>query len=155
MQKQQIWSLGWEDPLEEGMATHSSILAWRIPMDREGWRAIVCRVTKNRTRLKQLSTHTRTRRPYFWRVKFWLLIESKVEETDQNLKCWIVVVIIAERRGCCDPLPTTREVMVSWALKLRGWGSRRDASDRENICEALGATIKWTYFEDLWKGRWS
>ena len=25
---------GWEDPLEEGMATHSSILAWRIPMDR-------------------------------------------------------------------------------------------------------------------------
>ena len=27
-------SLGWEDPLEEGMATHSSILAWRIPMDR-------------------------------------------------------------------------------------------------------------------------
>ena len=27
--------LGWEDPLEEGMATHSSILAWRIPMDKE------------------------------------------------------------------------------------------------------------------------
>ena len=26
--------LGWEDPLEEGMATHSSVLAWRIPMDR-------------------------------------------------------------------------------------------------------------------------
>ena len=34
---QEIWfqSLGWEDPLEEGMATHSSILAWRIPMDEE------------------------------------------------------------------------------------------------------------------------
>ena len=32
-----IWSLGWEDPLEEGMATHSSILAWRIPMDRGAW----------------------------------------------------------------------------------------------------------------------
>ena len=29
--------LGWEDPLEEGMATHSSILAWRIPMDRRAW----------------------------------------------------------------------------------------------------------------------
>ena len=27
-------SLGWEDPLEEGMGTHSSILAWRIPMDK-------------------------------------------------------------------------------------------------------------------------
>ena len=31
MQKARIWSLGWEDPLEKGMATHSSILAWRIP----------------------------------------------------------------------------------------------------------------------------
>ena len=30
-----VQSLGWEDPLEEGMATPSSILAWRIPMDRE------------------------------------------------------------------------------------------------------------------------
>ena len=29
-----VQSLGWEDPLEEGMTTHASILAWRIPMDR-------------------------------------------------------------------------------------------------------------------------
>ena len=29
------WSLGWEDPLEEGMATHSSTLAWRIPWTEE------------------------------------------------------------------------------------------------------------------------
>ena len=33
----QVQSLGQEDPLEEGMATHSSILAWRIPMDRGAW----------------------------------------------------------------------------------------------------------------------
>ena len=35
----EIWvqSLGWEHPLEEGMATHSSILAWRTPMDRGAW----------------------------------------------------------------------------------------------------------------------
>ena len=31
----QVQSLGWEDPLEEGMATHSSILAWRIPRTAE------------------------------------------------------------------------------------------------------------------------
>ena len=31
MQEMWVGSLGWEDPLEEGMATHSSILAWRIP----------------------------------------------------------------------------------------------------------------------------
>ena len=36
-----VWSLGWEDPLEEGTATHFSILAWRIPMDREAWWATV------------------------------------------------------------------------------------------------------------------
>ena len=34
MQESWVWSLGWEDPLEEGIATHFSILAWRIPMDR-------------------------------------------------------------------------------------------------------------------------
>ena len=44
-----VWSLGWEDPLEEGMATLSSILAWRIPMDRGAWRAAVHRVTKSQT----------------------------------------------------------------------------------------------------------
>ena len=40
-----VWSLGREDPLEEGMANHSSILAWRIPMDREAWWATVFGVT--------------------------------------------------------------------------------------------------------------
>ena len=34
-------SLGWEDPLEEGMATYSSILAWRIPIVRGAWKATV------------------------------------------------------------------------------------------------------------------
>ena len=37
MQGTSIQSVGWEDPLEEGMETHSSILAWRIPMDRGAW----------------------------------------------------------------------------------------------------------------------
>ena len=39
----EVWvgSLGWEDPLKEGMATHSNILAWRIPTDREAWWAAV------------------------------------------------------------------------------------------------------------------
>ena len=31
MEETWVWSLGWEDPLEKGMATHSSIFAWRIP----------------------------------------------------------------------------------------------------------------------------
>ena len=39
MRETWVQSLGWEDSLEEGMATHSSILAWRIPMDRGAWQA--------------------------------------------------------------------------------------------------------------------
>ena len=39
-------ALGQEDPLEEGIATHSSIFAWRIPMDRGAWQATVPRVTE-------------------------------------------------------------------------------------------------------------
>ena len=38
--------LGWEEPLEGGMATHSSILACRIPMNREAWWAVVHRITR-------------------------------------------------------------------------------------------------------------
>ena len=46
-----VRSLGWEDPLEEGMATYSSILAWRISMDRGAWWDTVDGVTKSRTQL--------------------------------------------------------------------------------------------------------
>ena len=51
-----VQSLGQEDPLEECMATHSSILAWRIPMDRGAWRAIVPKVAESQTQMKQLIT---------------------------------------------------------------------------------------------------
>ena len=46
-----VRSLGWEDPLEEGMATHSCILAWRTSKDRGAWQAIVHGVAKSQTRL--------------------------------------------------------------------------------------------------------
>ena len=49
--------LGWEDSLEEGMATHSSIPAWRIPTDRGAWRAAVHGVSKSQTQLSRPSTH--------------------------------------------------------------------------------------------------
>ena len=48
-----VLSLGWGDPLEEGMATHCSVLAWRILTHRGAWRATVHGVTKNRTRLSE------------------------------------------------------------------------------------------------------
>ena len=51
MRETWVQSLGWEDPLEEGMTTHSSILAWKIPMDRGAWGAAVHGVTKSWTQL--------------------------------------------------------------------------------------------------------
>jgi len=44
-----VQSLDWEEPLEEGMVTHSSILAWRIPMERGAWQVIVHAVSKSQT----------------------------------------------------------------------------------------------------------
>ena len=46
MRETWVRSLGWENPLEEGMTTHSSILTWRIPMDRGTWWATVHGVAK-------------------------------------------------------------------------------------------------------------
>ena len=49
--------LGQEDPLEESMATHCSILGLEDPIDRGAWQAAVHRVAKSQTRLKGLSMH--------------------------------------------------------------------------------------------------
>ena len=51
MQETQVGSLGWEDPLEEGMATHASILVCKNPTDREAWWATVHGVAKSWTGL--------------------------------------------------------------------------------------------------------
>ena len=55
MQEIQIRSLGWEDPLEKEMATHSSILAWRIPWTEEPGGLQSTGVTKSRTRLSDFT----------------------------------------------------------------------------------------------------
>ena len=55
MWETRVLSLGQENPLEKEMATHSSILAWRIPMDRGAWWATVHRVKKSGTRLRDFA----------------------------------------------------------------------------------------------------
>ena len=49
---------GWEDPLEEVMGTRSSILPWRIPMDREAWWTTVPGIAKSQTQLSAMQAHT-------------------------------------------------------------------------------------------------
>ena len=53
-----VQSLDWEDPLEEGMTIHSSILAWRTPMDRRAWWATVHGVAKTQTWLSDWAQHS-------------------------------------------------------------------------------------------------
>ena len=55
MQEMWVQSLGQEDPRKEETATHSSIFAWKLPLDRGAWQATVRGATKHRN---QLNIHT-------------------------------------------------------------------------------------------------
>ena len=68
MQETWVWSLGWEDPLEEDMATHSSILAWRFPMDRGAWQVRVHGVAKSQIWLNNFHFH------FIWFMKILCII---------------------------------------------------------------------------------
>ena len=57
-----VWSLGWEDPLEEGNGNPLQFPCLEVLTDRGSWRATSHRIAKNQTRLKWLSMHTRTAR---------------------------------------------------------------------------------------------
>ena len=57
-----VQSLGWEDPLEEGMVTQSNILAWRIPMDRGAWQATVHGVAESDTTERLSTEHLKSER---------------------------------------------------------------------------------------------
>ena len=67
MQENWLWSLGQEDPLEKGMATHSGFLAWKNPMDRGAWRATVHGFAKSWTWLNGFSTSWNLER-WCWRT---------------------------------------------------------------------------------------
>ena len=67
MQETWVWSLRWEDRLEEGRATHSSILVWRIPMDRGAWQATVHGVAKSHNWVTKHSTVAVLSQYYFFK----------------------------------------------------------------------------------------
>ena len=79
-------SLGWEDPREEGIATQSSILAWRISMDRVAWRATVNGVSESQTQLNDQAQHMEMNN---WRLYFILhvTVEQKVSSTQRIINC--------------------------------------------------------------------
>ena len=110
---QETWvrSLGGEDSLDEGMGTHgnhSSILTWRIPVDRGAWWATVHRVAKSQTRLRWLNTHTHNvylgvwsnERGYF-SSNFFLSELALAQKRSQAKRCrWTLhLVSLSQGRG--------------------------------------------------------
>ena len=69
MQKTWVLSLGWKDPLEKEMATHSSILAGENPTDRGAWQATFHGVTKELDATVLLNTHT-PQRSHIWKTDY-------------------------------------------------------------------------------------
>ena len=74
----QIWSLGWANPLEKETATHSSILAWRIPMDRGAWQATTHGVAQSQTWLSNQAQHSTT----------WQLVAASFTNTLRSSLGW-------------------------------------------------------------------
>ena len=107
-----IQSLGREDPLERQTAIHSSILAWRIPMDRGVWQATVHGVTK--LDMTEATEHTRTYDKGYKTVCLYSLFAV----------CLLLCVLVAQScptlcdpKGCCLPGSSVHVILQARILK--------------------------------------
>ena len=91
-----VWSLGWEDPLEKGTATHSTILAWRIPWIEEPDRLTVHGVAKSRTPVSNFHCSFSTNN---LRIK-----ATELATTEVNLENIIQVKEARHKDGVCDSI---------------------------------------------------
>ena len=107
MQETQVRSLNWEDPLGRGMAAHSSMFGWRIPMDRGAWQATVHGVTKSQTWLSAYTHINPNWGPFYKRSDHCpskcQVLERKEQEIDVNWKRLELTVtwglIMKEKKG--------------------------------------------------------
>ena len=116
----QVWSLGQKDPQEEGMATHSSILAWRIPMDRGAWRAAVHALQGVRHNWSNLAHNPPT--IYLWHPKtlsFNTSVDQKefkkrgeMQSCSTAMRCLLALGATAVTRCCLCTIKWTTAVSV-------------------------------------------
>ena len=135
MQETWVQSLGWEDPLEKGVAIHSSILAWRISWTEETGGAAAHEVAKSRTQVKQLSRHTRT---LITTVYISLLLTQlphqvswekiNVDQLKYNSKKWLHELLSLTNQ-------ISRQTIGSWAGS--GSGGSRDTNRGSTKHQAL------------------
>ena len=103
--------------MEEGMATHSSILAWRIPMDRGAWWVTVHSVTKGRTQQGHTHTdiHTYTHTHTANTSHQWVIIQTGL------LTC-VTIMLTYYRRGI-RASKLTRYARIQQSVKIFIWGA--------------------------------
>ena len=127
MQETQIRFLGWEDPLEKEVATHSSILAYKMPVDRGAWQAIVhgvtrvrhdlatkppppphlaqiCRIVMPQCECQHLPSHVSGRREpspwYFTCMTTWPMNWSSTLRSSSNFFCLIKMCFQGNLKTC-------------------------------------------------------
>ena len=139
MQETWVRSLGWEDPLEEGMATHSSILAWGIPMDRAAWWATVHGVTKSWTWLSN------------W-TEYQCLFQG-VSSSDQVAKVWSFSFSISPSNEYSGLI----SFRIDWLDLLAVQGTLRSLPQHHSLkpsillCSAFFYSPTPTSIHDYWK----
>ena len=109
MQETQVWSLGWEDTLEKGMATHSSILAWEIPRTNlESHRVPESDTTEQLTHtheLQMVKSRAEVQKALLWIPVLWL---SDFVQTPYHALiffiCSIRMIILTLHLGYCEDL---------------------------------------------------
>ena len=101
-----VWSLGWEDPLEKGMATHSSTLPWRISWTEEPWQATVHEVTKSWTWLTFMHKHI-----HLYAVVFKIVVQHTYGQGVQYLFSAVIGYLLLL------PYPL-QEIYIVWQLTL-------------------------------------
>ena len=93
LQETWVQSLGWEDSLEKGMATHASILAWKIPWTKEPCRATVHGVIKSQTRLNDFTFTFTFYVHYDFPMAQWQIILLLLQEPQET---WIIFLSLED-----------------------------------------------------------
>ena len=123
--------------LEEEMATHPSILAWRIAKDRGAWKVTIHRVAKSQTWLKWLS-----RRAYTW---------PKAKQKRQWKKInmlWVLSPLAPHEMGSVEPMWACAQHSVS-PRPIQGQEAKADVSITSSSLEKF-AENHWTLWRDFW-----
>ena len=106
-----------EDPLEKGMATHSSTVAWRIPKDRGAWLDTVLRVAKSRTRLSQLT-------PSLYSVFSWMICGTshRLQVCQQKLTLLSLMQCFSKQHAYKSPIACTEDSSVTVKMQTDSAG---------------------------------